>query len=44
MHGFQDNAWTVLLITHAARRDLNIEVNKDRVLGALNGINLQRPS
>ncbi len=34
-HGFQENTWTVLLITHAARRDLNIEVSKDTVLRAL---------
>ena len=35
MHGFEEEAWTVLLITHAARRDLNIEVSKDTVLRAL---------
>ncbi|GAB6161445.1 hypothetical protein JCM12298_06040 [Desulfothermus naphthae] len=35
MHGLQENAWTVLLITHAARRDLNMEVSLDTVLRAL---------
>ena len=46
MHGFQENAWTVLLITHAAIRDLNIEVSKDTVLRALKdlGYTYKRPA
>ncbi len=46
MQGFQENAWTVLLITHAARRELNIEVSKDTVLRALKemGYTYKRPA
>ena len=46
MHGYQENAWTVPLITHAAKRDLNIEVSKDTVLRALKdmGYTYKRPA
>ena len=46
MHGYQENVWTVPLITHAAKRDLNIEVSKDTVLRALKdmGYTYKRPA
>lgn len=46
MHGYQENAWTIPLITHAAKRDLNIEVSKDTVLRALKdmGYTYKRPA
>ena len=45
-HGFQENAWTVSLITHAAKRDLNIEVSRYTVLRALKdmGYTYKRPA
>ncbi len=46
MHGYQENAWTVPLIIHAAKRNLNIEVSKDTVIRALKnmGYTYKRPA
>jgi len=46
IHGYQENVWTVPLITHAAQRDLNITVSKDTVIRALKsmGYTYKRPS
>jgi transposase len=46
IHGYQENTWTVLLIAHAAKRDLNMEVSKDTVIRALKdmGYTYKRPA
>ena len=46
IHGYQENTWTVSLITHAAKRDLNMEVSKDTVIRALKdmGYTYKRPA
>ena len=46
IHGYQENTWTVPLITHAAKRDLNMEVSKDTVIRALKdmGYTYKRPA